>query len=106
MSVMERECQLKVERKSPKTSKFPVIDIHTHFGKLFGAMINDEHYFDRYAIEETVDEIKSYGVKKVVNLDGGYGDEYRRMMDKIHGFEDFIINFGQVNVEHFPKSRL
>lgn len=103
MSTLDRDCQLRVGRKAPKTPKYPVIDCHTHFGRLFGAMINDSNYFDRYETRETVEKIKSYGVRKVVNLDGGFGEEALRMMEKVRGFEDFILPFGQVDVERFEE---
>lgn len=103
MSVMERECQLKVNRVIPHQARFPVIDFHTHWGKLFGVMENVENYFDLYETRDTIERIKSYGVKKVVNLDGGIGDDYLRMMDKLRGSEVFFINFGQVDVENFEK---
>ena len=101
MSVIERECQLKLKRNIPQQAKFPVIDMHTHWGKLFGVMENVTNYFDLYETREVMEKMKSYGVKKVVNLDGGVGDEYLRMMDKLRGSESFFINFGQVEVENF-----
>ena len=77
--------------------------MHTHFGKLFGVMVNSAGYFDLYKTKDTIAHIQEYGLKRIVNLDGGYGDEYARMMDKMRDAGDFVVHFGQVNVDGFEK---
>jgi predicted TIM-barrel fold metal-dependent hydrolase len=48
-----------------------------------------------------VDAIKAYGIKKVVNLDGGWGEEYLRVAEKLKDAGDFFIHFGTVDVGMF-----
>ena len=104
MNILDRECQLRLQRQVPHTPRFPAIDIHTHFGKLFGVMVNSERYFDLYQTEAVVARIQSHGLKRIVNLDGGYGDETLRMMDKMRGTEDFVLHFGQVDLAGFESA--
>ncbi|NLJ41558.1 MAG: amidohydrolase family protein [Clostridiales bacterium] len=103
MSITRKISQLKVKSHNITRPKFPAIDFHTHFGKLLGAMAGTENYFDLYETKDTIAEIKSYGIEKVVNVDGGFGDEYLRMMDKLKDAGDFIINFGQVDIMEFES---
>ena len=100
---MNHESHLPLNTPIPKRPKFPAIDMHAHFGKLLGAMEQTEHYFDLYETHDALSKIKSHGIERIVNLDGGFGDEYLRMMDKLRGAEDFVINFGQVDVERFEE---
>lgn len=104
MSKLDCECQLRLHRHAPRTPKFPAIDFHTHFGKLFGIMVNSDRYFDLYRTKDVIAQIKSYGLKRIVNLDGGYGEDYLRMMDKMRGTEDFVIHFGQVDLSGFESA--
>ena len=101
---LQPECLLRVPRHIPAKPRFPVIDIHTHWGKLLGAMEQTEHYFDLYETKDAVAKIKSHGVQKVVNLDGFFGEELCRVREKLRGEEDFFIHFGQVDVERFEEA--
>ena len=104
MSAINRETQLVVERNYPRIAKFPVLDFHTHFGNLFGTVVEKDNYLDLYETMDVVEEIKSYGVKKIVNLDGGWGDEHLRMREKLDVAGDFIVHFGQLPVDSFEEA--
>lgn len=104
MSVSKRKVQLHIPAHTVLKPRFPAIDAHSHFGRLLGAMVNvSEGYFDLYETRETVDRIKLFGISRVINLDGGWGDEYRRVMDKLKDAGDFIVHFGTVDVERFEE---
>lgn len=103
VSVLDKECLLEVARERPQLPKFPVIDAHSHWGRLLGEMENTGHPFDLYDTKDAVERIKSYGVKRIVNADGVYGDEYLRMMDKLKDAGDFIVNYGWVDVSRFEE---
>ncbi len=104
MSKVEKNTQLVVPRHDVPKPRFPVIDTHTHFGKLLGIMTNmGDKYFDLYQTEDTVAALRDYGIQHVVNLDGGWGDEYLRVMDKLRSAGDFMLHFGHVDVEQFEQ---
>ena len=86
--------ELVVEEHIITTPKFPVIDVHTHFG----ALVLGDQYDKLYDTKEIVEKYKGLGVEKVVNLDGSYGPELDRMLKKIHPYEDYILTFGSVDV--------
>lgn len=83
----------------PKTecrrSRFPVIDFHTHCGKL----LLGENYASVYETKDYVKEFLRYGVVKAVNLDGFYGKDLDEMNRKLSGFEETFFNFMWVDVE-------
>jgi len=103
MRITERETQLEVERSHLHRPRFPAIDAHTHFGNLLGAVEQRDDYLDIYDTIEVVEKIKEYGIEKIINLDGGWGDEFLRMRDKLKDAGDFIIGFGQLPVERFEE---
>lgn len=104
MARITKNTQLVVPRHEVMTPRFPAIDSHAHFGKLLGVMTNTgEKYFDLYQTEDTVAVLRHYGIQHVVNLDGGWGDEYLRVMDKLRSAGDFIFHFGHVDVERFEE---
>ncbi|MBQ6374498.1 MAG: amidohydrolase family protein [Clostridia bacterium] len=95
---MPKSC-LEVPAHQVPTPKYPVVDMHTHWGKL---MIGDD-YADRYDTGRAVAALRSAGIRRVVNLDLGFGDERRRMLEKLKGYEDFFLNYGTVDVSRFEE---
>ncbi len=79
--------------------RFPVIDVHTHFG----ALLLGPNYPELYDTGEAVARLRDCGVCRVVNLDMGWGKERGRMLRKIEGYEDFFLLFGTVPVEQFSE---
>jgi len=100
---MDMECQLQVERFDITKPRYPAIDSHTHFGKLFGMIVGSDEYFDLYRTKDAVEKIKSFGIERVVNLDGCFGDEYLRMTEKLCEAGDFFLHFGWVDIERFEE---
>lgn len=88
---------LEVKSTQVPNPRFPVLDIHAHFG----ALVMGENYADRYDTGKAVAELRAHGVEKIVNLDLSFGAEREKMLRKLAGFEDFFINFGTVDVERF-----
>mgnify|MGYP000872499981 FL=1 len=104
MGIPERRTQLHVPRHEVPRPRFPAIDTHTHFGKLLGVMLNaGDRYFDLYETRDAVAAIRGKGVVKVVNLDGGWGEEYLRVTEKLKEAGDFILHFGHVDVARFEE---
>ncbi len=103
MSYKSKISNLELKVTDIKTPKYEIIDFHTHFGFLYGVLSGIEDYFSSYNALEIVDKMKSFGVTKVVNLDGGFGEESKKMMTKIEGAEDFFITFGSADVAKFEQ---
>lgn len=88
------KCELAIERAAKVTPKYPVIDMHAHFGRiLFG-----ENYTEKYDTLEVVDTLKKAGVEKIVSLELDWGEQYDRMLKKIEPAGDFIVPFGSVDI--------
>lgn len=91
---------LEVKKTEVPAAKFPVFDVHTHWGKL----LLGEQYEKRYDTAAVVAAMKEHGVYRAVNLDLGFSPEERaRMLKKEEGFEDFFVNFGTVDVSRFEE---
>ena len=91
---------LEVKKTEVNVAKFPVFDVHTHWGKL----LLGENFEDRYDTAAVVNKLKSHGIYKAVNLDLGFAPEERaRILRKQEGFEDFFVNFGTVDVSRFEE---
>jgi len=63
---------LKAKRTPIEKAKYPVIDVHNHLEN-----INDVH-----VLVKVMDEV---GIKAIVNLSGGWGEELKRNIDKFDG---------------------
>lgn len=87
------QSELVLEEHHISKPRFDVIDVHTHFG-LIGF---DGDYSNEYDTMKSVEELKKYGVKKVVNLDGMWGEELDKMLKKTEPCVDFFITFGTVD---------
>ena len=94
---------LNVESHHIQKPRFPAIDFHTHFGRLFGSVVHREDYLELYDAREIIHRIQSYGMRSIVNFDGGWGEEYLRMREKLQCAEDYVCHFGQVDVERFEE---
>jgi len=86
--------ELRVHKTEITMPKYPVYDAHAHFGKL---LLGDD-YADKYDTIEEMERFKSYGVRRIVNVDGFYGDDLDRMLEKTAPAGDFFRTFGCVDV--------
>ena len=91
--------ELVVEHHTIKKARFPIIDIHSHFG----AFVLGNDYEKKYDTAEVVAKLKEYGIRNIVNLDGMFGTELDRMLKKIHPYEEFILTFGNVDVSKLDE---
>ena len=93
-----RSC-LEVKQTNVPTPRFPVVDMHTHWGKL----LLGEDYGLKYDTKTVVEALRAHGVHRVVNLDLGFGDARRKMLEKLQDQADFFRNFGTVDVSRFEE---
>ena len=73
--------------------RYPVLDAHNHLGETFGGS------WDQHPAQELIDVLDAAGVQKLVDLDGGWGEELlNRHLDHFKNFapERFQI-FGGVD---------
>lgn len=78
-------------------AKFPVIDVHTHMGKL----VLGDKYKKLYNTKSHVDALINLNVKHIVNLDGCYGKDLTKMLDKIGEYSHFITTFIWIDFTKF-----
>ena len=93
------ECMSKLKRTHISGPAFPVIDSHTHFGRL----CLGEDYESLYDTGFMVERMKAHGVVLAINMDGDWGSNYERMLEKLRGYEDFFLNFATVDVGRFEE---
>lgn len=86
--------ELVVEHHEIHRPRSKVLDVHTHLG-----WMAFDGYENRYDTGETVARLKDFGVERIVNLDGLWGEGLTRMQEKTKGYEDFILTFGTVPVQ-------
>ncbi len=94
LSEFKPRSELVVDRVEITEPKFPVIDIHGHFGPL----VLGEGYASRYDTLEEVEKLKKLGVTHITNLETLWGEELDRLLDKVAPAGDFIITFGAVDI--------
>lgn len=90
---------LEVKKTSVPTPKFPVVDFHTHWGKL----LLGEDYGKKYDVNEVVARLKAHGIRRVVNLDLSFGKDRPWMLEVLQDQADFFWNFGTVDVSRFEE---
>ncbi len=92
--------ELKVKSTRILKAKYPVFDAHGHLGKL----VLGDNYDTLYDIDEVVDIFRSFGIKKVINLDGFWGEELDKMLHKTEKYNDnFVVTFGTVDVSRLDE---
>ena len=63
------ESNLVQKQTIPDKPKYPVIDVHTHFSSDLNATF-------------LIEKMDALGIKAIINLSGGYGEELDRMLEK------------------------
>lgn len=101
--------ELVVEEHEVLTPKFPVIDVHGHFGALYSDLWLDE--FNKKARPDpvkVVEMLQRSGIHRIVNLDGFWdgfmGITVDNMLECLKPYGDFFINFVSVNTNRVNDS--
>lgn len=81
--------------------RFPVIDFHNHLGRLVpGASFSGT--WSKRPVNELVAELDRSGVQTVVDLDGGYGDQLCRELERYHQpYPDRFLVFAGIDYNAF-----
>lgn len=74
--------------------KFPVIDVHSHFGPL---LLGDD-YALIYDTGRTVEKLRLHGVRNIVNLDLIWDSALEKMLEKTKTEGEFILTFASLDV--------
>jgi predicted TIM-barrel fold metal-dependent hydrolase/putative NIF3 family GTP cyclohydrolase 1 type 2 len=99
LSEYQPKTELVLKESIVSKPKYDVIDVHTHFGLI--GLNND--YRNLYDTKKSVEELIEAGVKKVVNLDGMWGKELDKMLEKTKPYEEFFITFGTVDTSKLDE---
>ena len=94
-------CQMKVPVHLINTPKYPVIDMHTHFGPL----VIGPDYAERYDTAETAGQLRKYGIKHVVNAELCWDGELEVLKEKLEPEAQFISTFPSVDISHFEDTQ-
>ena len=86
--------ELVVHETDVQHSRLPVIDAHSHWGKL----LLGDNYCAAYDTTAVVNALKSVGLTGIVNVDGFWGDELDKMLAKTEESEGFIRTYSSVDV--------
>lgn len=86
--------ELVVHETDIRHARLPVIDAHSHWGKL----LLGDNYNTAYDTRAVVDALKSVGLKGIINVDGFWGDELDKMLAKTEESDGFIRTFSSVDV--------
>jgi len=78
---------LMVEKHEVIRPRFSVIDVHNHLGRSFGGD------WATRSPEALVDVLDESGVESIVNLDGGFADDFYRELDKWSVLGDRVLVF-------------
>lgn len=96
--------ELVVEEHAILKPRFPVIDVHGHFGGIYSDFwLKELNKNTRADIHETVEMLKQNGIKQMVNLDGFWdgfmGLTVDRVLESLKPYEDYFINFVSVDTD-------
>ncbi len=94
LSEFRPESELVVPRTEITKPKFPVIDMHTHFGPL----VLGDQFYECYDTAAEVEKFKACGITKVVAQENVWGKTLDQLLEKIHPFGDFISIYGSLDV--------
>lgn len=94
---------LRVEEHPTPRAKYPVIDMHTHWGPI---MIG-RNYAEKYDTPKVIEKLKKYNVVKTFNPDRIWDDELAAMRKKLEGYENFVetvpsIDYARLDDPDFP----
>lgn len=89
--------QLRTGTTAIRKAKFPVIDIHTHFGPL----VLGKDYANRYDTGSVIGALASYGVERLCNLELVWGSDLTRMEEKLSGHNGTVMTFPSIDLSGF-----
>lgn len=91
--------ELVVQRTEVTGPKFPVIDVHAHFGPL----TLGPNYANLFSTETEVRKLKELGIRYITNLEVLWGEELDKVVEKVRPYDDFILTFGSVDVSRLDE---
>lgn len=92
-------CAAVFKRTPLRKPAFPVIDFHTHMGK----MLLGEDYTEKYDTGEYVEQLKECGVAMAVDMDGYGGKDFEVLKQKVKGYEKYFIHFMQLDYSRYDE---
>lgn len=90
-------CAAVLKRTRVNRPSYPVIDFHTHMGK----MLLGNDYANKYDTEAYVRSLRECGVMLAVDLDGYGGKDWQKLEQKTAGYEKNFIHFMQLDYSEY-----
>lgn len=91
--------RLRAASHSVPRPKYPVFDIHTHFGPL----VIGKDYPEKYDTAAVIEGLQAYGVYGVCNVELVWEEELERMRKKLTGFETFALTFPSIDLSGYEQ---
>jgi predicted TIM-barrel fold metal-dependent hydrolase len=86
---------LRLPDTTPERPKFPVIDAHNHLGTAFGPFSGD---WPTRPVSELVETMDESGIELMVDLDGQWGNELERELDRyVEPYPDRFVVFAGID---------
>ena len=92
-------CAAVLKRTELKGPAYPVIDFHTHMGK----MLMGDDYAEQYDTAEYVRGFEACGVVLAVDMDGYGGADFEALRQKVKGYEEHFLHFMQLDYSRFDE---
>lgn len=95
---------LKVKEHPTPKAKFPVIDMHSHWGPI----LLGPDFADKYDTAQRVEQLKKHNIQMTFNPDRIWGDKLEKMQEKLKGYEDFVltcpsVDYARLDDPDFPE---
>ena len=95
---------LKVPEHYTPKAKYPVIDMHTHWGPI----LLGPDYASKYDTASRVEQLKKYNIQMVFNPDRLWDEKLGEMQEKLKGYEDFVltcpsVDYARMDDPGFPE---
>lgn len=81
-------------------ARFPVFDIHTHFGPL----VIGKEYESKYDTDKVIQGLRRHGVQKACNLELVWGDELNRLQNKLGSHRQSVFTFPSIDISGFEQA--
>jgi len=100
---------LELEEHIPLAARFPVVDFHNHLGYWDSGIQGAQPGWTVKNVSETISLLDKMNIRCVVNLDGGWGDQLKKNLERYKNpFPDRFcvfswVNFSEIDNPNFGK---
>ncbi len=97
--VFRPETELRARARADVSPRFPVIDMHAHFG----ALLLGGRYEEKYETARVVGNLRDAGLRRILSLELAWGGEYDRLRRKLEASDGFVAPVGSVDLSEAKR---